>query len=234
MGLWDSIKSGFKKVVDAVKSFFTGTSSVNRKAQEDVGSSDIYGTSEDYKVKEYARQTTEYIRQYGPLADQMEEACIDEYREYFLNLLNQAAPKDQELLMAEFEKNVGSIKGTIKKYVNNKHITDNPEFLRILQMDAGKNKNKAYQEFQEKTEGEAVDLLCVDIEKSLKVQYKFIEKYFNDQSATIKAVNENMNREYATLEQELRNPEKTDAKKRIQQYAANALSSEYMLDLLNQ
>lgn len=121
-------------------------------------------------------------------ADSLEKSCIREVERYLDVIIKELESSTAEVRKSSSLRRLKNTKSQIKMKINGaiknpvarRMSLDDSECLRILKMDAGREKQKAMADFSQKIINEAVDNLAGMVRESLKEQFEEIEDYLTD------------------------------------------------------
>jgi hypothetical protein len=117
-------------------------------------------------------------------ADMIERNCVVESQKYFDDLIKALENKDSGIkanrIKSTLNRVKNSINGSFKKHLAKRVSLDNNECLKILQMSAGKEKEKAMHDFGKKVINEALKTLSEQITRIIREQNDEIQEFLED------------------------------------------------------
>lgn len=117
-------------------------------------------------------------------ADNIEQNCVAESQKYFDYLIKELDSTKSGIhanrLKATLNKVKNSINCSVKNHLAKRVSLDDRECLQILQMSAGKEKERAMQAFGNKVINEALNLLSKQVRDIVDEQNEEIQEFLND------------------------------------------------------
>ena len=182
---YEKAKTFVKKAVEAVSKFFSKSDTVNEHTGDYYGEQTKYRQTDDDSVNKNAEAATRHAKEIEPHADRLEKEYFKVFEKYFAELTGKLTRDKQDLFSTMFKNNVSSLKGTIKTYMTGRYSTSDHDFLRVLEMDKGKEKKNAMKRFQDKVQKEAVALFCEQLQRGWKSNMR-IPKHISRGSSHLK------------------------------------------------
>jgi hypothetical protein len=140
--------------------------------------------------------------------DTIENQSLEKNNEYF-NYLIKEVKKINETTDAniniqrveKYQRDIESkIKGNLRNYLSKRVSLDDKECLKILKMEAGKNKEKRMNQFGKKVIQEALEKLSNEIDRITKAQQELIEKVLNQKIDELILNNKKRLKEFKKIE----------------------------------
>lgn len=215
MGLWGSIKSGFKSVGRAIgrgvekvgewtnsetlQNIGQGIQSICTDVSRNTGEIDSY-----YKERARLEETkrinmilTEFSLKLESKADEIERIAIRESKVYFEELINELnkSKSDTGINVLRIERTMErverEIKGNLKSYISKRVSIDDNECLEILKLEAGYKKENEMKMFSEKILQQGLNNLVKDIKEVIKEQNEIITEVIEER---LDDINSNLDR----------------------------------------
>ena len=215
MGLWGSIKSGFKSVGRAVRrgiekvGEWTGSETLQNIGQgiqtactdvsKNTGKTDRYD-KERARLEETKRINmilTEFSLNLENKADEIEKTAIKESKVYFEQLINELnnSKSDTGINVSRIERTMArverEIKGNLKTYISKRVSIDDSECLEILKLEAGYKKENEMKKFSEKILQQGLNNLVKDIKEVIKEQNDIVTEVIEER---LEDINSNLDR----------------------------------------
>lgn len=211
MGIWGSIKSGFKSVgraigrgiekvgewtgSDTLKDIGQGMQSACEDVSKNTGETDSYD-KERARVEETKRINmilTEFSLKLENRADEIEKIVINESKIYFEQLISELnkSKSDTGINVSRIERTMArverEIKGNLKAYISKRISIDDSECLEILKLEAGYKKENKMKKFSEKILQQGLNNLVKDIKEVIKEQNDIVTEVIEERLEDIKS-----------------------------------------------
>ncbi|OEG62168.1 hypothetical protein SAMN04515654_11516 [Halanaerobium congolense] len=184
--------------------------SVTEETAEKTGKSRSYDnkTSSVHETKNINDILHNFSKKLEKRMDTIENQSLEKNNEYF-NYLIKEVKKINETTDAniniqrveKYQRDIESkIKGNLRNYLSKRVSLDDKECLKILKMEAGKNKEKRMNQFGKKVIQEALEKLSNEIDRITKAQQELIEKVLNQKIDELILNNKKRLKEFKKIE----------------------------------
>lgn len=180
-----------------------------------------------------------FSERYLQHCENLEEQCIEEVEDYcnaLIDLLEESSEftKDNSNLK-RVKRNRSKIRttiiGSLKEPLAKRMSLDDPECLKILKLDSGKEKEKAMKKFSKKIIRESLNNLAMKVTDVLQEQTEGIEEYFTDYAESQEKKVKIAKRQYEAMLKEGRSKE-SDIEKSIMEPMAVLKAAELVKSII--